>query len=202
MVDAINCRGEYNVLCLSSRYAFPLGDWWRMDWIYKSLWSIPSRRLRQISPQCIFYVSVSNHFYSTLALLIMSFLILSLYFLSCRMMVQECQKKRIYHVGFIDPSNIHEESVRKWPNRTENNIFMALDRHHTCQYILFRTTSSEFFIFFLDFTIYMCIYIQYFLYIYVHETGFTGSFLLSRSINVEFGCTTPWGSQQYITKTS
>ena len=30
----------------------------------------------------------------------------------------------------------------------------------------YRTTSSEFFIFFLDFTIYMCIYIQHFLYIH------------------------------------
>ena len=50
----------------------------------------------------------------------------------------------------------------------------------------FRTTSSDFLIFFY-FTIYMCIYIQHFLYIYVYETGSTGSFLLSRSINAEFG---------------
>ena len=53
----------------------------------------------------------------------------------------------------------------------------------------FRTTSSEFFIFFLDFTIYMCIYISNisYIYIHVHETGFTGSFLSSRSIDAEFG---------------
>jgi len=50
--------------------------------------------------------------------------------------------------------------------------------------------------------IYVYIYIQYFLYIYVSETGSIGSFLLSWSINAEFGCKTPWGSQHIITKTS
>ena len=27
-------------------------------------------------------------------------------------------------------------SVKKWPNRTKNNIFMALDKHHTCTFIV------------------------------------------------------------------
>ena len=61
------------------------------------------------------------------------------------MKAQECRKNRIYNIGFMDPNVIHEESVRQWPNRTENNIFMALDGNnifmaldgqHTCTFIL------------------------------------------------------------------
>ena len=146
--------------------------------------------------------SACKFIYSTLALLIMCFLILFLLFQSCRMKVQECQRKGYYHVGFIDPYNIHEESVRKWPNRAENNILRALHKQNTCQYILLPYNFEWVLYLFFYSTIYMWIYIQNFLYIYVYETSSTGSFLLSRSIDAEFGCTTPWGSQHIITKTS
>ena len=46
-------------------------------------------------------------------------------------------KKGIYNNGFMDADVIHEESVRKWPNGTKNNIFVALDSQHACTFILF-----------------------------------------------------------------
>ena len=46
-------------------------------------------------------------------------------------------KKGIYNIGFISPHVINENSVKKWPNRIENDIFMALDKQHTCTFILF-----------------------------------------------------------------
>ncbi|XP_039771125.1 uncharacterized protein LOC120639184 isoform X2 [Panicum virgatum] len=52
------------------------------------------------------------------------------------MKVQECRKKGIYNIGFIDPHVVKEESVRKWPNRTKNIIFTAMDRQHACTFIL------------------------------------------------------------------
>jgi hypothetical protein len=42
--------------------------------------------------------------------------------------VKECRKKGYYHIGFMDPNVINENSVNKWPNWTENNVFRALDR--------------------------------------------------------------------------
>ena len=52
------------------------------------------------------------------------------------MKVKEWQKSGIYNIGFMDSDVIHEESVRKWTNRIKNNIFMALDKQHTCTFIL------------------------------------------------------------------
>ena len=51
--------------------------------------------------------------------------------------MQEYRKSGIYNVDFMDPNVIHEESVRKWPNRTENNIFMFLEGQHDRTFILF-----------------------------------------------------------------
>jgi hypothetical protein len=50
--------------------------------------------------------------------------------------VKECQRKGYYHISFIDPDVINENNINKWPNRTENNIFRALDRQYTCTFIL------------------------------------------------------------------
>jgi len=41
--------------------------------------------------------------------------------------MQEYRKSGIYIVGFIDPNVIHEECVRQYPNRTENNLVMSLE---------------------------------------------------------------------------
>ena len=46
----------------------------------------------------------------------------------------------------MDSNVIHENSIKKWPNRIENNIFKALDKQHAYSYC--RTTSSESFDFF------------------------------------------------------
>ena len=97
----------------------------------------------------------------------MCFLILFLLFQSCRMKVQECQRKGYYHVGFIDPYNIHEESVRKWPNRIENNILRALHKQNTCQYILFPYNFEWFFNLFLLHYIYVYIYPTFLIHICV-----------------------------------
>jgi hypothetical protein len=45
-------------------------------------------------------------------------------------------KKGYYHIGFMDPNVINENRVNRWPNRTKNNVFGALDRQHTCTFIL------------------------------------------------------------------
>ena len=52
------------------------------------------------------------------------------------MKMQECRKSGIYNVGFIDPNVIHEECVRQYPNRTENNLVMSLEGQHDRTFIL------------------------------------------------------------------
>jgi len=52
------------------------------------------------------------------------------------MKMQECRKSGIYNVGFIDPNVVHEECVRKYPNRTENNLVMSLEGQHDRTFIL------------------------------------------------------------------
>ena len=51
--------------------------------------------------------------------------------------MQEYRKSGIYNVGFIDPKVIHEESVRQYPNQTENNLVMSLEGLHDRTFILF-----------------------------------------------------------------
>ena len=84
--------------------------------------------------------------YSSSLLRLCYFLIPTFYFLSCRMKVKECKQKGIYNFGFMDSNVIHENSIKKWPNRIKNNIFKALDKQHAYSYC--RTTSSESFDFF------------------------------------------------------
>ena len=50
--------------------------------------------------------------------------------------MQECRKSGIYNVGFMDPNVIHEQSVRQYPNRTENYIVMSLEGQHDRTFIL------------------------------------------------------------------
>ena len=52
------------------------------------------------------------------------------------MKMQECRKRGIYNVGFIDPNVIYEECVRQYPNRTENNLVMSLEGQHDRTFIL------------------------------------------------------------------
>jgi hypothetical protein len=65
----------------------------------------------------------------------MCFLIPS-FFISCRMKVKKYQRKGYYHIGFMDPDVINENSVNRWSNQTENNIFRALDWQHTYTFIM------------------------------------------------------------------
>jgi hypothetical protein len=57
-------------------------------------------------------------------------------FVSYRMKLQECRRRGHYHISFMDLDIINENSVNKWPNQTENNIFRALDGQDTCTFIL------------------------------------------------------------------
>jgi hypothetical protein len=50
--------------------------------------------------------------------------------------VQEYRRKGYYNISFMDPDVINENSVMKWPNRNENNIFSAMDKQRTCTFIL------------------------------------------------------------------
>jgi hypothetical protein len=57
--------------------------------------------------------------------------------------VQECRRRGYYNIGFMDPDIINENSVIKWPNRAENNIFMTLDGRILVHLLCCRTTSSK-----------------------------------------------------------
>ena len=53
------------------------------------------------------------------------------------MKILQCKRGQIYDIGFIDPYYIHEETVQKWPDDTENNLVKALRFNETKREILF-----------------------------------------------------------------
>ena len=53
------------------------------------------------------------------------------------MKILQCKRGQIYDIGFIDPYYIHEETLRKWPNRTDNNLVDQLMFNETKREILF-----------------------------------------------------------------
>ena len=93
--------------------------------------------------------------------------------------------RRVSGHGLIGPRTTY---LWPWIRSTPVNTFC------------FRTTSSEFFIFSHHLPIYMCIYNQYFSYIYVYETASTGSCYVSRLIDAEWWCTILWGSKTKISR--
>jgi hypothetical protein len=116
------------------------------------------------------------------------------YFVSCRMKVQQCRRKGYYNIGFMDSDVINENSVIKWPNRTENNIFRALDKQRTCTFIMLPYNFKWLLRLFFSFLQFDNKYIQHFIYICV-STDFTRSYSISRLIKPELCCSTLWGNQ-------
>ena len=53
------------------------------------------------------------------------------------MKILQCKRGQIYDIGFIDPYYIYEETLKKWPNRTENNLVTAFMFNETKKEILF-----------------------------------------------------------------
>jgi hypothetical protein len=45
-------------------------------------------------------------------------------------------KKGLLPHRLREPGCYKQNSVNRWPNRTENNIFMVLDRQYTCTFIM------------------------------------------------------------------
>ena len=41
------------------------------------------------------------------------------------MKILKCKRSGIYDIGFIDPYYIHEETVQKYANDTENNLVLS-----------------------------------------------------------------------------
>ena len=53
------------------------------------------------------------------------------------MKILQCKRGQIYDIGFVDPYYIHEETLTKWPEETENKFVKALRFNETKREILF-----------------------------------------------------------------
>jgi DNA recombination-dependent growth factor C len=64
-------------------------------------------------------------------------IIISFCTLLCRMKMQECKRKNIYSVGFIDPDKVHIETLTHKAEETMNNLLRFIKEQHYCDHILF-----------------------------------------------------------------
>ena len=55
----------------------------------------------------------------------------------CRMKSQECDEKRIFDIGFVDPVRINEKLLLDFPQETENNLLTFVQRQDYKKKILF-----------------------------------------------------------------
>ena len=53
------------------------------------------------------------------------------------MKILTCKRGQIYDIGFVDPYYIHEETVQKFANETQNNLVNVLRFNETKKEILF-----------------------------------------------------------------
>jgi len=53
------------------------------------------------------------------------------------MKIRECNRERIYDIGFIDPDVIHEYTVLNNPEETKANLLRFLKKQNTRTEILF-----------------------------------------------------------------
>jgi hypothetical protein len=53
------------------------------------------------------------------------------------MKILECKRGQIYDIGFINPNNIHEYTVKNNAKETEDNLLRALIKQQTRREILF-----------------------------------------------------------------
>ena len=47
------------------------------------------------------------------------------------MKVHECRNQRVFDIGFIDPYNIHEHTIKNFPAETEANLLKCLKKPNT-----------------------------------------------------------------------
>ena len=53
------------------------------------------------------------------------------------MKIDECKRRYINNIGFVDPDKVHHDTVRDNPNDTEVNMLRFLTEQHFCDLILF-----------------------------------------------------------------
>ena len=53
------------------------------------------------------------------------------------MKILECKKGQIYDIGFVDCNFVHEDTLKKKPQETENNLVQTLRYFGTRREILF-----------------------------------------------------------------
>ena len=53
------------------------------------------------------------------------------------MIILHCKRRAIYDIGFIDPYYIHEGTIQKFADDTENNLVKALRFNETKRKIVF-----------------------------------------------------------------
>jgi hypothetical protein len=49
----------------------------------------------------------------------------------------ECDRKGIFDIGFVDPKRINEKLLRDFAKETENNLIRFIERQHYKKKILF-----------------------------------------------------------------
>ena len=53
------------------------------------------------------------------------------------MKIQECKRRTLYSVGFIDPDKVHIDTLTKKPEETAENLLRFLTEQNFCDHILF-----------------------------------------------------------------
>ena len=53
------------------------------------------------------------------------------------MKIEECKRRRINNIGFVDPDKVHNDTVTESPDDTEENLLRFLTEQHYCDSILF-----------------------------------------------------------------
>ena len=53
------------------------------------------------------------------------------------MKIQECRRRTLYSVAFIDPDKVHIETQKYYPIETEQNLLRFLTEQNFCDHILF-----------------------------------------------------------------
>jgi len=83
------------------------------------------------------------YFYNKVSSTARSLPVIILTTLLCRMKSDECARKRIYDIGFVDPKRINERLLREFAKETEANLLRFLQRQVTKRRYCFLTTSSK-----------------------------------------------------------
>jgi hypothetical protein len=55
----------------------------------------------------------------------------------CRLKIDECRRKNITNIGFVDPDKVHHDTVRDKAQETGENLLRFITEQHFCDSILF-----------------------------------------------------------------